>query len=254
MFYGGGNKFVLFKLTDYDCFYRMISNILSNIAWNSVRKGAPEPSGVAQIKHVRMERKRGGGSLIVAAADVNLICKKIEQPFCFVGWPRAAYSLVALPQLDGQHERLLTMIWLPLKALRERRHVEFDVYGYDFFNAHIEVIDCTGVFEQKVGIYKTEDFEMGSLSESNSDSDPTEDESDGSGSEDSESGDDNSCAEEEDEEEDIEDVDRTANGSDDVAQEESDGDEAGTSGESGEGDSDEAPGIVSEELCRNVSE
>ena len=243
--------FVLFNLTDNGCAYFMVSSILRNIAWNPVRKGAPVPSCVIQFNHGRQDGKPVGPSLIVAAADVNLICKKIEQGLCCHG-PRAAYFLVALPQLGWQHERLLTMIWLPLKALRERRRKNFDEYGDVYIpTAGIKIIDCTGVFEQEVGSCKLEDFEVGSLTESSSDSDSKEDESDGNGSEDSKSGDHGSCDEEEDGEEDIEDVDRTATASVDVAHEESEDDEASTSGESGEGDSDEAANFKSHEHCND---
>ena len=249
----GGNMFVLFNFKDDKCAYYMILLILRNVPWNPVRRGAPVSSCVAQIKWVSRERKRGGASLIVAAADMTLICKEMKQDFRYRG-PSVACSLVALPQLDWQHERLLTMMWLPLKALRERRRIEVDVFGDDNFpNKHIKIKDCTGVFEQTIGMYKPEHLEMGSLSESSSDSDPIEDESDGSDSERSKDGDQDSCAEEEDGEDDSEDEGRTSNGSDDVAYEESEDDDASTSGESGEDDSDEAASIKSHELCSNVS-
>ncbi|KAM0804721.1 hypothetical protein BDR22DRAFT_545815 [Usnea florida] len=244
----GNNMFVLFSLTNLHCAHRMILRMLKDIAWNPIRKGAPVPSCVVQIDHGRQADKPAGYSFIVAAADVKLICEElIDEDFCCLA-PRAAYSLVGLPQLGWQHERLLTMIWLPLKAFRKPRHTDFR--GHEIFTAGIKVIDRTGVFEQTV---EDESSDSDSTEDESSDSDSTEDESDGSGSEDSESCDDNSCAEEEDEEEDIEDVDRTANGSDDVVQEESNGDEAGTSGESGEGDSDEAVSVKSHEHRNNNS-
>ena len=245
----GGNMFVLFNLTNDNCADYMILNTLRNVAWNPVRRGAPVPSYVVQIDHVIKDSRDAEFSLIVAAADVNLICKRIYRCF-FCDGPRAAFSLVALPQLGWQHERLLTMIWLPLKALREPRRTNTDY----ILAAGNTIIDCTGVFEQTVGMYKRYDFEVGNLSESNSDSDLIEDESDGSGSQDSESGGDNSCDEEDDGEEDFEDVDGTSNGSDDVANEEGENGEASTSGESGEGYLDEAASIKSHELCSNVSE
>ena len=245
----GGNMFVLFNLTDDKCAYYMISDSLRNVAWNPVRKDAPVPSCVVQIDHVIKDHT--GPSLIVAAADVNLICKRGIEKYFFRHGPRAAYSLVALPQLGWPHEFLLTMIWLPLKALREPICTNLKGDGNDYvFTAGIKIIDCTGVFEQTIGMYKQEDFEMGSLSKSNSYSDPIEDESDGSGSERSKNGDNDSCdEEEEDREEDMEDVGRTSNGSDDVAHEESKDEEASPSGESGEGDLDEAASTESHELC-----
>ena len=239
----GGNIFVFFNLTNNSCAYLMISDILRNIAWNPVRIGAPVPSCVVQFNHGRQDGKPAGPSLIVAAADLKLICKNlIERGLCCHG-PRTGYFLVALPQLGWQHERLLTMIWLPLKALREPRRTK----DYFFINERIRVADCTGVFEQTVGMYKPYDFEVGNLSESNSDSDPIEDESNGSDSEDSESGDDNSCDKEDDGEEDSEEMDCTSNGSDVISEEVSNGDEASTSGESGEGVLDEAASVKSHE-------
>ena len=248
----GDNMFVHFNLTDYNCAFHMIVYLLRNIAWNHVRKGAPVPSCVVQIDHGIKAGKPAVFSMIVAAADVNLICKNvIHESFCCYG-SRAAYFLVALPQLGWQHERLLTMIWNPLKALRQRRRIQFEEYCDDYYNdTNIKITDCTGVFEEADEMYEAKDSESGSLSESSSGSDPIEDESDGSGSEDSESRGDNSCDEEDDGEEDIEEVDRTSNGSDDVAQEESDGDEASTSGESGGGDLDEAASFKSHEHCNN---
>ena len=225
----GSNIFVLFNMRSCSCAYGLISKISDSVGLNFVRKGAQVPSCVVHINQGRQDGKPAGPSLIVAAADVNLICKKaIVQQFCCHG-PRAAYFLVALPQLGWQHERLLTMIWLPLKALRERGPFEFEEDDHDYFlNTDIKITDCTGVFEHTVTTYKPEDFESGSLIELISDSYIMGYESDGSGSEDSESGDHNSYDEEEEEEDD----------SDDVTHKESDGDEASTSGESGEGDSD----------------
>ena len=233
----------------------MFSTIMKDVAWNPVCKSAPVPSSVVRINHRRQNSKPKGPSIIVAAADVNLICKKaVDWKFCCYG-PTAAYFLVAMPELGWQHERLLTMIWLPLKALRECRRNELEKDGsYYSVNAGVTVTDCTGVFEEADEMHEPKDSESGSVTESSRDNHTEKHESDGSSSERSENGDHDSNAEEEEEEDDSEEADCTSNGSDDVAHEKSGGDETSTSRKGDKGDLDEAPSNKGHELCSNVSD
>ncbi|CAD6563812.1 MAG: hypothetical protein ASARMPREDX12_000072 [Alectoria sarmentosa] len=223
----GSNLLVLINWQLRDLGLLMLKNVLQNVAFNHIPNNAPLPSCVAQVNHQVQHGERASVSMIVAGSDVHYICTGLlDLCHCRSCHPSASYSLVALPQLGWPYERVLEMIWLPLKALRKHHHPK--TRGSKSRN--LKVIDRTGFFEQADEILDMgEESEQESNTESERESDTEENESDESGSEDIESdeGDESDSNDDEAEEDDMADFSRASSGSDEANSGEDDGDEDG---------------------------
>lgn len=232
----GSNILVLITFDIPNCSAgNLILKIMSHVAFNQIPEGAPLPPGVVQIDHQAQPSGRARASMIVAAADVSLVCTAIPDQCYGQGYrPSALYFLVALPQLGWPYKMLLETIWLPLKALREDGCLEIEGPDHGSF----KVIDHTGVFEQTD---EKSDCEEESEQKSNTgaelDSDTEENENDGRGSEGNER-DERDSNNDEVEEDDSEDIGRASTRSVEVDSGENDGDE----NEKAEDRSDEAIG------------
>lgn len=219
----GSNLLVLINWQLRDLGLLMLKNVLQNVALNHIPNSATLPPCVVQINHQVQHGERASVSMIVAGSDVPYICTGLlGLCHCRSCHPSASYSLVALPQLGWPYERVLEMIWLPLKALR--KHHRPKIRRPNFHN--LKVIDRTGFFEQRDEIL---DWEEESEQESNTESERESDTSDESGSEDIESdeGDESDSTDDEAEEDNIADFGRASSGSDEADSGEDDGDEHG---------------------------
>ena len=223
----GSNLLVLINWQLRDLGLLMLKNMLQNVAFNHIPNSAPLPPCVVQVNHQVRHVERASVSMIVAGSDVDYICTGLlGLCHCRSCHPSASYSLVALPQLGWPYERVLEMIWLPLKALR--KHHRPKIRGPKFRN--VKVVDRTGFFEQTDEILDWEEAsEQGSNTESERESDTEENESNESDSEDIETdeGDESDSNDDEAEEDDIADFGRASSGSDEVDSGEDDGDEHG---------------------------
>ena len=162
----------------------MLSGMPQNVAFNHIPKGTLLPPYLVRINHDVEHSEHARVWMIVAAADLHLICEKILDGYGGHGYLlRALLSLVALPQLGCPYESLLKMIWLPLTALREYRYSEVDGLNSSSF----EVIDKTGLFEQTDEVSDwEEESEQERNTKSDGENDTDESKSDGSGSNDNE--------------------------------------------------------------------
>lgn len=181
----GSLVLINFDIPGYGAGDLLIKMMLQNVAFNHIAKGTRLPPHVIQISHVMQYSEGTRVSIIVAAADVQLVCEEILGPYLCPGRQLGgSYFLVALPQLDKPYEPLLKKTWLPLKALRETGCLKIE--GLDY--GSLQVIDSTGVFEKSD---RKSDWEKESKQESNTKSecerDNEENESGGSGSEGTES-------------------------------------------------------------------
>ncbi|CAF9904576.1 hypothetical protein IMSHALPRED_000111 [Imshaugia aleurites] len=214
-----------------------------NVAFNHIARGTPLPPLFVQIKHEVQCVRDTRVLILVAAADVRLICEGLHGPchlHCYyeyiyylyhIGAPRrASLSLMASPQLGWPYELLLETIWLPLKALRDHDCPHIVRLGH----GRLKVVDSTGIFEQNDEISDWEkDFELESNTELHRNSDTEEsksDESDESGSEDNENHELDSDNEEVEEEEN-ERVGYASTSSDEVDSDKDEGDEDGKAGD-----------------------
>lgn len=243
----GGNILVLINWNVPSTGHVKLTKMPRNIAFNQIPKGAPPPSCVVSINHHVQHDKRTKISMIVTAPDVRVICETIHSRCgCSGCQPRASYSLVALPQPGWPYQRLLEMIWLPLKALREHGFSERGFSGKGFSETNgleyrLKVIDRTGVFEQTEETSDWEDeSEQESDTDSDRDSDTEEKESDGSSKQDNDSDDHDSNVDEVEDDE-FEDIGRALSSSEDSDSGEDNDDEySKAEDESDKGRSDDA--------------
>ena len=242
----GGNILVLINWNVPSTGHVKLTKMPRNIAFNQIPNGAALPPCMVSINHQVKHDKRTRVSMIVTAPDVPLICGMIRSRCgCRGCQPRASYSLVALPQPSWPYQRLLEMIWLPLKALREHGFSERGFSGNGFSETNeleyrLKVIDKTGVFEQTE---ETSNWEEESEQESDTDSDRDSDtekkESDESSKQDSDSDDRDSNVDEVEDDE-FEDIGRASTSSDDSDSGEDYDDEYSNAGdESNKGCSDD---------------
>ena len=161
--------------------FLVVNRSLQHVAVKFVPNATLPPPNVVHINH-QLEYDQGARlSVIVAAADVKFVCEAFLDLFrCLRSQPRATFSLVAIPQLGWSHKKLLEMVWLPLRALREKVLPKVEEPEC----RPLKVMDYTGVFEQTDENFDLkEESEQESDTDSERESDTGEDQSDESGSE-----------------------------------------------------------------------
>ena len=87
-------------------------------------------------------------STIVAAADFAAMCELLLKSYLIPRYDRceekASYSVISLPKVFYNVERLRELVWSPLLALRQGHSRDLG----DRIHRNIRAIDCTGAFEQ----------------------------------------------------------------------------------------------------------
>lgn len=122
-----------------------------DVAFNIVhRPGAPLPPCVVRIKQQydgessRAERI----STIVAAADFVAVCRLLSESYLIPQYhtcgASTSYSVISLPKMGYNVDRLRELIWSPLSALRNSRSGDYGGRTH----RNLSFSDCTGVFEQ----------------------------------------------------------------------------------------------------------
>ena len=110
---------------------------------------APPPCAVRIEQRYDNEDSRAvRNSTIVAAADFAAICELLLKSYLIPRYDRCeevtSYSVISLPKVGYNVERLRELVWNPLLALRKSHSIDLG----DRIHRNIRAIDCTGVFEQ----------------------------------------------------------------------------------------------------------
>lgn len=91
---------------------------------------------------------------IVAAADFAAVCRLMSISYLVPQYHKCgagtSYSVVSLPKIGYNVDRLRELIWSPLSALRDGRRLEVE-YG-DRVHRDVRFSDCTGVFEKTAAV------------------------------------------------------------------------------------------------------
>lgn len=111
------------------------------------RQGTPLPPYVVHVQQQFHDENASTArtSIIVAAANFPAVCRQ----FLFNDWlymkrARTSYSVMSLPRMGYDVEKLREQIWSPLLTLQ-------NACCGDFWGRHqcnLKAVDCTGVFEQ----------------------------------------------------------------------------------------------------------
>ena len=110
---------------------------------------APPPCAVRVEQRYDNEDSRAvRNSTIVAAADFAAMCESLLKSYLIPRYDKyeekTSYSVISLPTVGYNVERLRELIWNPLLALRKGHSRDLG----DRIHRNIRAIDCTGVFEQ----------------------------------------------------------------------------------------------------------
>ena len=110
---------------------------------------APPPCAVRVEQRYDNEDSRAlRNSTIVAAADFAAVCELLLKSYLIPRYDKCeektSYSVISLPKVGYNVERLRELVWNPLLALRKGHSRDLG----DRIHRNIRTIDCTGVFEQ----------------------------------------------------------------------------------------------------------
>ena len=110
---------------------------------------APPPCAVCIEQRFDKEDSRAvRNSTIVAAADFAATCEMLLKSYLIPRYDRCeektSYSVISLPKVGYNVERLRSLVWNPLLTLRKGHSRDLG----DRIHRNIRAIDCTGVFEQ----------------------------------------------------------------------------------------------------------
>ena len=110
---------------------------------------APPPCAVRVEQRYDNEDSRAlRNSTIIAAADFAAMCELLLKSYLIPRYEKCeektSYSVISLPKVGYNVERLRELVWNPLLALRKGHSRDLG----DRIHRNIRAIDCTGVFEQ----------------------------------------------------------------------------------------------------------
>lgn len=125
-----------------------------DVPFNFVHPDAPLPPCVVRIKQ-QYDGESGTADrmyTIVAAADFAAICRLLSDSYLLPQYDKCgastSYSVISLPKIGYNVDRLRELIWSPLAALRDSPLKD---YG-DRIHRNLSFFDCTGVFEQTAAV------------------------------------------------------------------------------------------------------
>lgn len=202
--------------------YIRLFKMSRDAAFNYLPPGAPLPPCVVRVQHQYHGRTGGNAvtSTVVAAVDFPLLCQQLLMPerisLDHMCEARTSYSIVSLPNIGYNTDRVRELIWLPLRSLGEGRLAD----DGEITHRNLRPIDCTGVFEEKAAMLdwkRKSDDETNKDRERHSEQNDSDDHgrsTDTSGQEDSDEGD---SDEKDSEEEDSDDTDVDEDGHNDEA-------------------------------------